>query len=192
MKTCPSCNSSNIRNGYLKPPLPLRLLLVREFLCEGCNFQFRAFALRPAKSRGPHLHHKVVRFNQAPAVDLSSLKDSSSSISSTRQASRPLDQPMTAPPKPAEQRELLLELQGKQPQPQATPDAAEHHLSSYPSRPCPQCGSHDARRRHRSLWERAILSLIGLRAYACQACGTSFYARRAKHPPTAKPLTDTR
>ncbi len=42
---------------------------------------------------------------------------------------------------------------------------------------CPDCGSGDTRRRSRSSIERAVFSMTDHRAYSCNSCGASFYAK---------------
>jgi transposase-like protein len=184
MKVCPSCRSTKVRNGYLKPPLLLRLLFIRDFLCESCNLEFRAFALRPAKSRGVRMRRKANRFNEAPAVDLSMLKETQPSVRLPAKSRLDFEQPVMAPPAEMEHA-LRRELQARQPESAAAYSPAKKHLSSHSSRPCPQCGSRDARRRHRRVWERVIFSLTEIRAYTCQSCGASFYARREKSKATS-------
>lgn len=175
MKDCPSCGSSKIRNGYLKPSLLLRLLLVREFLCEGCNLAFRAFALLPAKSRGVRLRRKADRFNQAPAVDLSLLNQTSRHVKPAATPTFNFDPALMTSPARMEPAEM------SQRSPVGHHQSAAATLStakkSHPDRSCPHCGSHDARRRHRQILERVILSFSQIRPYSCQSCGESFYAR---------------
>lgn len=57
---CPKCRSSQIWPGYNKPPLILRLILIRELLCNNCNLIFRAFAL-PGTVRQRKRHDKSPR-----------------------------------------------------------------------------------------------------------------------------------
>ncbi|MBK7598555.1 MAG: hypothetical protein IPJ07_08540 [Acidobacteria bacterium] len=42
---------------------------------------------------------------------------------------------------------------------------------------CPDCGSGDTRRRSRSSIDRAVFSMTEHRAYSCNSCGASFYAK---------------
>ena len=66
------------------------------------------------------------------------------------------------------------------------------HEKPEPLRPlpnCPECGSPDIRRRHRTAIERAALSLTQHKAYACRACKASFYAKPAE-PVTTNSLAD--
>ncbi len=44
MKNCPRCHSERVQRGYHDPPLPLRLLGLREFLCNNCGLEFKKFA----------------------------------------------------------------------------------------------------------------------------------------------------
>src|SRR5437867_2479243 len=81
-----------------RPQLLLRLLLVRECLCEGCNLEFRAFALRPAKSRGVRMRRKANRFNQAPAVDLSLLNQAAPKVKPAATPTFNFDPAMMTPP----------------------------------------------------------------------------------------------
>ena len=61
MLRCPKCASKRIRRGYGQPPLYLRLLGIRELLCNECNLIFRAFVLpgmMPKSSRGKQARRK--------------------------------------------------------------------------------------------------------------------------------------
>jgi transposase-like protein len=182
MKICPSCSGSKIRNGYLKAPLILRLLCIREFLCESCNFTFRAFALYPAKSRGVRMRHKAARFNQAPAVDLSLLNEPSHKVRAALQPALSLEQTATISSAQTEINEMGKRLSARPLPHPAAAGAGKRHLTSHPTRACPHCGSHDARRRHRKAWERLLLGFTEIRAYTCQSCSASFYARREISP----------
>lgn len=180
MVVCPSCHSSKVRNGYRKAPLVLRLLRINEFLCEHCNLQFLAFSLRAPKSRGARRKRlKANTFNQAPEVDLSLLNqplptatkpgmqretfDRSAIVNET--LSRPKEPDYRLPATSGENAEAAVRLSPKHRAHQA------RHL-------CPQCGSQETRRRHRRAWERIVFSLTEIRAYSCNSCGASFYARR--------------
>ncbi len=177
MKVCPSCGSSKIRNGYLRPPLLLRLLFIREFLCEGCNREFRTFALHPAKSRGVRMRRKANRFNQAPAVDLSLLNQAARNVKPAATPTFNCDPVAITPPTRMEQAEMRLPV-GQRPSTAATLRPTKKRPSSHADRPCPHCGAHDTRRRHRQIWERMVLYFTEIRTYSCQSCGASFYARR--------------
>ena len=49
---CPRCESARVQLGYGDPPLHLRLLCIRELLCNNCNLEFRGFALPRQVKRG--------------------------------------------------------------------------------------------------------------------------------------------
>jgi len=182
MTVCPSCHSSKVRNGYQKAPLLLRLIRVHEFLCEHCNLQFRAFSLRAPRSHAARRkRRKADTFNQAPEVDLSLL-----------------NHPLPKAHRPEARRELFdraaiaNELSSHQPASGVSPPAysnermgegaesgaSKKHRSHQLRHACPHCGSQETRRRHRRAWERIVFSLTDVRAYSCNACGASFYARR--------------
>ena len=49
---CPRCESARVQLGYGDPPLHLRLLCIRDLLCNNCNLEFRGFALPRRVKRG--------------------------------------------------------------------------------------------------------------------------------------------
>ena len=49
---CPRCESLRIQLGFSDPPLHLRLLGIRDLLCNNCNLEFRGFALPGRVKRG--------------------------------------------------------------------------------------------------------------------------------------------
>lgn len=49
---CPRCKSLRVQLGYTDPPLHLRLVGVRDLLCNNCNLEFRGFALPGRIRRG--------------------------------------------------------------------------------------------------------------------------------------------
>ncbi len=42
---CPRCNSSRIRSGYRPTPIWAKILFRYNLLCDGCNWEFRGFAV---------------------------------------------------------------------------------------------------------------------------------------------------
>lgn len=42
---CPKCHSSRVRAGYRPTPLWSKLLFRYNLLCDGCNWEFRGFAV---------------------------------------------------------------------------------------------------------------------------------------------------
>jgi transposase-like protein len=178
MVRCPACRSSRIRNGYYRAPLHLQLLCIREFHCESCNTPFRAFALRPAKSRSHRRsHRKADVFNKGLEVDLSSLKQPLPAASEAgQQPAISFDQAgiatltEQAPEEAADESSSAAEEQA------ATAPRRRRHRRSSPA--CPHCGSAETRRRRRRAWERMISFFTGARAYSCRSCGASFHARK--------------
>ncbi len=164
---CPSCGSSRVRKGYHAPALPFRLLLIRDFLCDHCNHQFRAFSLRPpARHTRKRSRHKTDRFNLSPEVESRLFEQVFSRV---QQAS----QPAASPPNPRGSNGSLQEQANV-----ATQLALQTAKRRHGYHPCPHCGSLQTRRRHRKLWERVVFYFTEIRAYRCLNCGASFYARK--------------
>jgi transposase-like protein len=190
MIVCPSCGSSRIRNDYKPAPFALRAFGIRALLCDHCNRQFRAFSPAAPKSRVPRqAKRQADAFNTAPAVDFNQLNQSS------------------VTPKPEQAQRIRLNRFARAAEPQPTvageivasdqPDLRteitklhEHgakvllnqgkpaqQLKPGNSVICPQCGSQDLRRRHRSGLERTVFSITDHKAFTCRACHASFYAR---------------
>lgn len=179
MVRCPVCKSGKVYQGYRKPSFILRFFRIHEFLCEYCNLQFQAFALREPrrkKRRQPGSHEE--EFNRA--------------------INQPLDSPRVAQPRAVQQMAAATSQTGvgpvaashqseRQETPQkagallnlsALPEQTPHHRSHRSRHVCPQCGSTDTERRRRRLWERIAFFFTDIRAYVCRICGASFYARR--------------
>jgi hypothetical protein len=53
MPRCPRCHSSRIQHGFNDESALLRLLFVRELLCNNCNLEFKGFALPGTLNRKP-------------------------------------------------------------------------------------------------------------------------------------------
>ncbi len=51
MQDCPRCHSVRVQRGYHDPPLLLRLLGQRVFLCNNCGLEFKKFAPRAKDAR---------------------------------------------------------------------------------------------------------------------------------------------
>lgn len=50
---CPRCKSRRIQHGFNDAPLGLRLVGIRELLCNNCNLEFKGFALPGSLKRVP-------------------------------------------------------------------------------------------------------------------------------------------
>ncbi|HKX30340.1 MAG TPA: hypothetical protein VJ302_21800 [Blastocatellia bacterium] len=190
MIICPSCGSSHIRNDYKPAPLTLRMVGIRALLCDHCNHQFRAFALTPPKSRGsdkpPHLADV---FTPAPVVDLKRINQNANGQSQKQTARIILNPfPRTTEAQPTVTGELIM-TDRRDLRTQITKlydygaKAVPSHQGSkqviplHPNVLCPECNSQNVRRRHRNGFERAVFSFIHYKAFTCQACAASFYAR---------------
>jgi len=60
MPTCPSCGSSRVQGGYRPPHIFLRLVGIRELLCNECNYLYRAFSPIPPRTPRKHESRKPV------------------------------------------------------------------------------------------------------------------------------------
>jgi ribosomal protein L37AE/L43A len=175
---CPSCGSSRVRKGYRTPALPLRLLFIRDLLCDHCNYQFRAFSLRPpAKHSRKRSQHKTDRFNLSPEAEVRLFEQGFSRTQGDVQPAAPPPQPVGSSGSLEGQASVATRL---------APHTAKRQHGYHP---CPYCGSLQTRRRHRKLWERLVFYFTNIRAYRCLNCSASFYAR--KNSIKVAPLEET-
>ena len=157
MAICPACGGSRVRSGYRPVAFPLRILGIRELLCDDCNYLYRAFS--PLPPRTPHRRRqerKADSFAPGAKIDLATLN-----------SSKRTRVPESAP---------LLNIQ--------IPPAVDRQSGAHtPSRSslhrCPDCGSDDTKRRRRRSWERLFFALSSKRPYLCNSCDSSFYDRQS-------------
>lgn len=55
---CPKCKSTRVQYGYTQPHPLLRLLGIKNLLCNNCNHPFKAFALHSAVEAAKHRKKK--------------------------------------------------------------------------------------------------------------------------------------
>lgn len=55
---CPRCGSSRIRRGYRPTPVWSKILFRFNLLCDGCNWEFRGFAVPGTVSSKPNRRKK--------------------------------------------------------------------------------------------------------------------------------------
>ena len=157
MAICPACGGSHVRSGYRPVVFPLRLLGIRELLCDDCNYLYRAFSPLPPKT--PHrrrTERKADAFAPGGKIDLATLN------SSKRERA------------PESAHTLVI----KMPAPAASAAGARTASRSSLHR-CPDCGSDDTKRRRRRSWERLLFALSNKRPYLCNSCASSFYDRQS-------------
>lgn len=58
-QTCPRCQSKRIRRGYRPTPLWSKILFRYNLLCDGCNWEFRGFAVPGTVSAKPPRRRKT-------------------------------------------------------------------------------------------------------------------------------------
>jgi len=67
MQICPRCGSTRVRHGYGRERFGLRLIGVRELLCNQCNLSFTRFVLPGMMPKSSH-HSKKRRNHEAKDV----------------------------------------------------------------------------------------------------------------------------
>ena len=149
MQICPRCGSTRVRHGYGRERFGLRLIGVRELLCNHCNLSFTRFVLPGMMPKSSHRskkrgHHEA--------------KDATAPTS--EQATAPLSTQATAP--------VSAQSNGKR-----------HRQRNRRSKQCPRCdGKNVHRSSRRGIREHAI-SIFSLYPYRCHDCDKRFYVRRA-------------
>ena len=149
MQICPRCSSTRVRRGYGRERFGLRLIGVRELLCNHCNLSFTRFVLPGMMPKSSHRSKKrgnhEAKDPTAPASAQSTAPDSTQS---------------TAP--------ASAQSSGKR-----------HRPKTRRSKQCPRCdGKNVHRSSRRGIREHAI-SIFSLYPYRCHDCDKRFYVRRA-------------
>jgi len=149
MQICPRCGSTRVRHGYGRERFGLRLIGVRELLCNHCNLSFTRFVLPGMMPKSSHRSKKrgnhEAKDPTAPASAQSTAPDSTQS---------------TAP--------ASAQSSGKR-----------HRPKTRRSKQCPRCdGKNVHRSSRRGIREHAI-SIFSLYPYRCHDCDKRFYVRRA-------------
>lgn len=68
---CPRCSSARIRRGYRPTPLWSKVLFRYHLLCDGCNWEFKGFAVPGTVSYKPKRKKK----KREPAVEPQKFND---------------------------------------------------------------------------------------------------------------------
>ena len=152
MQICPRCGSTRVRHGYGRERFGLRLIGVRELLCNQCNLSFTRFVLPGMMPKSSH-HSKKRRNHEAPPASAQSTAPAS------EQSNPPISPQSTAP--------VSAQSSGKR-----------HRQRNRRSKQCPRCdGKNVHRSSRRGIRERAI-SIFSLYPYRCHDCDKRFYVRR--------------
>lgn len=194
MVKCPACRSDRVYKGYRPAPLLLRLIRIHEFLCEGCNLQFRAFSLlsprsrrRKGKNRKDHSQDNVRLIEPNPQVKIvepvpvpQKNPHANPLLAQATSAGAMSVTPSLPPPaKPAASEAAKPTIKAQWQMPAEALEELETRRQSHRShQTCPQCGTSDTERRRRKLWEKVAFAFTSIRAYKCRICGEHFYARR--------------
>ncbi len=199
MLVCPSCKSTRIRNDYVPAPFFLRILGIRKLLCDYCNRQFKAFSPLPPKShRSRRKLSGSPSGQEAPPVVLSELRENLAEAQSEKAGS--LDRIklslQTAPtgevvtgqilPIEGELQTQILKLHAQRAEKDGEDEMASPGQASKSAPPaCPECGSKKTKRRQRTMFERAALSVSDRKAFTCRSCNHSFYSKLNEEENTA-------
>ena len=157
MQICPRCGSTRVRHGYGRERFGLRLIGVRELLCNQCNLSFTRFVLPGMMPKSSH-HSKKRRNHEAK--DVTPPASAQSTAPASEQSNPPVSPQSTAP--------VSAQSSGKR-----------HRQRNRRSKQCPRCdGKNVHRSSRRGIREHAI-SIFSLYPYRCHDCDKRFYVRRA-------------
>ena len=156
MQICPRCGSTRVRHGYGRERFGLRLIGVRELLCNQCNLSFTRFVLPGMMPKSSH-HSKKRRNHEAK--DVTPPASAPSTAPASEQSNPPISPQSTAP--------VSAQSSGKR-----------HRQRNRRSKQCPRCdGKNVHRSSRRGIREHAI-SIFSLYPYRCHDCDKRFYVRR--------------
>src|SRR5205823_7479711 len=156
MQICPRCGSTRVRHGYGRERFGLRLIGVRELLCNQCNLSFTRFVLPGMMPKSSH-HSKKRRNHEAK--DVTPPASAQSTAPASEQSNPPISPQSTAP--------VSAQSSGKR-----------HRQRNRRSKQCPRCdGKNVHRSSRRGIREHAI-SIFSLYPYRCHDCDKRFYVRR--------------
>ena len=197
MAQCPACRSDRVYKGYRPAPLLLRLIRIHEYLCEGCNLQFRAFSLLPPRSRRrkgknkSHSQDDARLIEPTPVQKINIVEPTSAPLprknphvnpllaQATSAGAASVSPPLSPPSRSASSDPPKATIKAQWQMPAEALEELETRRQSHRSHQvCPQCGKTDTERRRRNLWEKVAFAFTSIRAYKCRICGNNFYARR--------------
>src|SRR5438128_9273876 len=94
MQICPRCGSTRVRHGYGRERFGLRLIGVRELLCNQCNLSFTRFVL---PGMMPKSSHRNKKHRDHEAKDATAPASEQSTAPASAQSTAPLSAQSTAP-----------------------------------------------------------------------------------------------
>ena len=156
MRICPRCGSTRIRHGYGRERFGLRLIGVRELLCNHCNLSFTRFVLPGMMPKSSHRskkrgHHEA-KDATAPASE---------------QSAAPVSEQSTAHVTAQSTATVSAQSNGK-----------HHRPRNRRSKQCPRCGGKNVHRSSRRGIREHAISVFSLYPYRCHDCDKRFYVRR--------------
>jgi transposase-like protein len=165
MQICPRCGSTRVRHGYGRERFGLRLIGVRELLCNHCNLSFTRFVL---PGMMPKSSHRSKKRGNHEAKDATAPASEQSTIPVSKQSTAPVSEQSTGPVSEQSTAPVSEQSNGKR-----------HRPRNRHSKQCPRCdGKNVHRSSRRGIREHAI-SIFSLYPYRCHDCDKRFYVRRA-------------
>lgn len=107
MLVCPTCGSSRIRTDYKPTSIWLRIVGIRNLLCDFCNKQFRAFSIRSPKPKNTRTTRKANVFNPGKPVDLQRIR---LNLFNSKENSQTVSGEVLAPPTTGDLRTKITKL----------------------------------------------------------------------------------
>ena len=156
MQICPRCGSTRVRHGYGRERFGLRLIGVRELLCNQCNLSFTRFVLPGMMPKSSH-HSKKRRNHEAK--DVTPPASAQSTAPASEQSNPPISPQSTAP--------VSAQSSGKR-----------HRQRNRRSKQCPRCDGKNVHRSSRRGIREHVISIFSLYPYRCHDCDKRFYVRR--------------
>jgi|ERR1051326_1338597 transposase-like protein len=158
MQTCPRCGSNRVRHGYGRERFGLRLIGVRELLCNQCNLSFTRFVIPGTMPKsGRHSKKSGHSETKEPITAEPPIEESTSAESNTTE-------PTIVEPGQASSRS----------------NGHRHHRhGKKPAKRCPRCDGGNVHRSSRRGIREHTISMFSLYPYRCHDCDQRFYVRRA-------------
>ena len=165
MQICPRCGSTRVRHGYGRERFGLRLIGVRELLCNHCNLSFTRFVL---PGMMPKSSHRSKKRGHHEAKDATAPASEQSTAPVNTQSTAHVSAQSTATVSAQSRATVSAQSNGKR-----------HRQRNRRSKQCPRCdGKNVHRSSRRGIREHAI-SIFSLYPYRCHDCDKRFYVRRA-------------
>src|SRR5947207_10613633 len=133
MQICPRCGSTRVRHGYGRERFGLRLIGVRELLCNHCNLSFTRFVL---PGMMPKSSHRGKKRGNHEAKDATEPASEQSTAPVSAQSTAPVSEQSTTPV--SEQSTTPVSEQSTTPVSEQS-NGKRHRPRNRHSKQCPRC-----------------------------------------------------